>query len=84
MAKEEIGFSQEMPVPDSSWGKQLHGKTFVFTKAREKGNSKVFLYKCTRIDGKDSSVATSFYSDRDLSMEEVEALPQFLNFIAGS
>jgi len=85
MAKEEIGFKQGVPEnPDRSWEKKTNGKTFIFTKSREKDNSKVFLYRCICLSDKDSKSMTGFHSERDLKPQEVEELPQFLNFIAGS
>jgi len=45
--RNDIGFKQGVPEnPDKSWEKKINGKTFIFTKSREKGNSKGFLYRC--------------------------------------
>ncbi len=81
MVKEEIGFSHGVPEnPDKTWETQINGRTFIFTKSRQKKGN-VFLYRCGRHSDSTES-ATSFYSERDLSPKEVEELPQFATFIS--
>lgn len=75
--KVQIGFGK----PESSrktWERQIKGRTFVFSKIREKQD--VFLYECKR-KGINGDSATSFYSDRDIPIDDVEKLRQFDHFI---
>jgi YHS domain-containing protein len=76
ISKSEIGFSYGVPEsPDRKWKSQINGRTYFFTKSREKS---VFLY------AREYSAergATSFYSERDLPPEEIEKLRQFDHII---
>jgi hypothetical protein len=83
MAKEEIGFKHGIPEnPDKTWEKQINGQTFTFKKALERKG--LFLYGC-QCRGADGPITTAsktgFYSEQDLTPEEVEQLPQFSDFI---
>ena len=85
MKMEEIGFQHGIPESQTkTWPKQIHGRTFVFKKAEERKG--LFLYNC-RYDGEDqrfvTAASTGFYSERNLTPEEVEVLPQFASFISG-
>jgi hypothetical protein len=79
----EMGFTHGASQNrDLIWGKRINGMTFTFKKAREKS---LFLYNCrceSRWEGFRSEGSTGFYSERDLTPEEVERLPQFATFIS--
>jgi len=82
--KEEIGFIHGVPEnPDKTWEKWINGRAFTFLKKRV---SKVFfLYNCkcsSESTAIISASSTGFHSDRNLTPDEVERLPQFANFIA--
>jgi hypothetical protein len=83
--KEEIGFIHGVPEnPDRTWEKQINGRTYIFKKERV-GKNGIFLYNYAQYseDARFSSASsTGFHSDRNLTPEEVERLPQFANFIA--
>jgi hypothetical protein len=85
MLKEEIGFIHGVPEnPDKTWKKEINGKTFTFVKKRV-GKNGIFLYNCARYSEVGrfvSASSTGFHSDRNLTPDEVERLPQFANFIA--
>jgi len=84
MTKEEIGFRHGIPVtPQKTWEKKIGGRTFIFTKVMKRKG--LFLYDCQCGNQQESFItasSTGFYSERDLSPGQVEALPQFANFIA--
>ncbi len=83
--KEEIGFIHGMPEPAKKWKKEINGKVFTFLKERV-GKNSIFLYNCTQHSESARFISTSstgFHSDRNLTPEEVERLPQFADFIAG-
>jgi len=85
MTKEEIGFKHGISENlDRTWEKQIDGQTFTFKKTVERKG--LFLYGC-QCRSEDGSIttasATGFYSDRDLTPEEIEKLPQFIAFIQG-
>jgi hypothetical protein len=73
----EIGFSRGAPDnPDKTWKSEINGRTYTFAKALHKKG--VFLYSCEHQDETgDAKTEASFYSDRDLTSEEVEEAPQF-------
>jgi len=74
MVKEEIGLSHGVPEnPDKTWETQINGRNFIFTKSLQE-KSKVFLYQC-ECHSDSSKLATSFYSERNLSPKEVEEQP---------
>jgi|GEM_PF-2673497 len=82
MTKKEIGFKNGVPENRTMiWEKHINGRTFVFKKAVEKEG--VFLYNC-RCPGQNGESSTGFHSSRDLTLEEVEASPQFASFLAAS
>ena len=85
--REEIGFKHGIPEnPDKTWEKKINGRTFTFLKKRVGKSGIVFLYNCAHYSDDVRFVLTSstgFHSDRNLTPEEVEQLPQFANFIAG-
>lgn len=81
MLKEEIGFTHGMPENlDKTWDKQIKGRTFSFKKLLKRNG--LFLYNC-QCHNEHGSSSTGFYSERDLTPTEVEALPQFAPFIDG-
>ena len=83
MLKEEIGFVHGVPEnPDKTWEKAINGRTFKFVKERV-GKNGVFLYNCARY-GNGSASSTGFHSERNLTPDEVERLPQFAAFIAAN
>lgn len=82
--KEEIGFIHGMPEPDKKWEKEISGKVFTFLKERV-GKNGIFLYNCAQYSENEhftSASSTGFHSDRNLTPEEVERLPQFADFIS--
>jgi len=84
--KEEIGFIHGMPEPLKKWTKQINGKVFTFVKERVGKSGIFFLYNCAQYSQGirfTSASSTGFHSDRNLTPEEIERLPQFADFIAG-
>jgi len=79
MGGQAIGFGKP-ENPDKAWEREINGLNFTFSKVDEKEG--VFLYRCSRRIESGTS-ETSFYSDRDLTPEEVEQLPQFAAFLVG-
>jgi hypothetical protein len=79
MSKTGIGFGHA-PDKTETWERTMGGKVFVFTKTREKEN--VFLYNC-KFRGANGESSTGVHLERDLNRDEVEALPQFHEFITG-
>jgi hypothetical protein len=84
--KEEIGFIHGMPEPEPAerWQKEINGKTFTFLKERVRKNG-IILYNCSQYSENErftSASSTGFHSNRNLTPEEVERLPQFAGFIA--
>jgi hypothetical protein len=83
--KEEIGFKHGIPEnPDKTWDKKINGRTFTFLKKRVGKSGIIFLYNCAHHsdDGRFvSASSTGFHSDRNLTPEEIEQLPQFADFI---
>ena len=83
--KEEIGFIQGVPENlNKTWEKQIRGRTFSFKKLQQRKG--LFLYNCQCYNEHDHFIGTSstgFYSERNLTPTEVEALPQFAPFIDG-
>jgi len=88
MLKEAIGFIHGVPEnPDKTWDKRINGRIFTFSKKRE--SKSFFSYNCkcsseSTTKTKISSSSTGFTSDRNLTPDEVEQLPQFANFIASA
>ena len=78
MAKTGIGFGQA-PDKTETWERMTGGKVFLFKKTRESEN--LFLYNC-KCRSENGESSTGFYSERDLSRDETEALPQFREFVA--
>jgi hypothetical protein len=66
---------------DSVWEAWINDRLFIFRKTRQEGG--VFLYSCERMSGGTESV-TSFFSERNMTPEELEALPQFIAFISAT
>jgi hypothetical protein len=78
---EESGFNDATKNADSSWEAWINDRHFTFSKARRKGGA--YLYTCqTKI--RDKTSVTSFFSERDLSPDELEGLPQFIAFISAT
>jgi hypothetical protein len=63
---------------DSVWDVCINDRPFTFRKTRQSG---VFLYTCMR---KDTKSVTSFLSDKNLTPDELEAMPQFIAFISAT
>lgn len=84
MAK-ELGFHHGAPINKNLTFEQvIGGITFVFKKEQAKGG--IFLYNCrcrTAHGPLTSEGSTGFYSERDLTREEMVRLPQFEGFIRG-
>ena len=85
MAKREIGFTHGVSEnPERTWEKQINGRAFTFKKFRVKEG--IFLYNCKCHSESNRWIAASsagFHSDRDLTPEQIEQLPQFADFISG-
>jgi len=78
----EIIFNHVAPESiDSVWDAWINDRQFTFRKARQRGG--VFLYSCERKTG-DSESVTSFFSETNLTLEELEALPQFIAFVSAT
>lgn len=81
--KEEIGFIHGVPEnPEKTWEKSINGRRFTFLKKRV--GQVFFLYNCkcsSERTGITLASSTGFHSDRNLTPEEVEHLPQFTDFI---
>mgnify|MGYP001251266388 CR=1 FL=1 len=78
----EITFNHQTPEnTDSVWEALINDRCFTFTKTCRKGG--VFLYSCKTTKGGAVSV-TSFFSERNLTPDELEALPQFVAFISAT
>jgi hypothetical protein len=78
MAKTGIGFGQA-PDKTETWERMTDGRVFEFTKRCESEN--VFVYNC-KFRGKNGERSTGLHLERDLNRDEVEALPQFREFVA--
>lgn len=77
----EIGGNHSAPEDtESVWEAWINDRPFTFRKTRQKGG--VFLYSCERTG--DTKSVTSFFSERNLTPEELEALPQFIAFISAT
>ena len=81
--KEEIDFIHAVPEnPEKTWEKSINGRHFTFLKKRV--SKTFFLYNCkcsSERTGITLASSTGFHSDRDLTPEEVEHLPEFAAFI---
>ena len=77
----ESNFKDAPKSADSSWEAWINDRHFIFRKGRRKGSA--FLYTCQTKIGDKTSI-TSFFSERDLSPDELEALPQFVTFISAT
>jgi hypothetical protein len=77
----EIGFKHGEPEnSDRVWEACINNRPFTFRKTRQKGG--VFLYSCERTG--DTESVTSFFSERNLTPDELEALPQFVAFVSAT
>ena len=65
---------------ESVWEAWINNRPFTFRKNRQKGG--VFLYSCEKTG--DPKSVTSFFSERNLTPEEFEALPQFIAFVSAT
>jgi hypothetical protein len=83
MKSRQIGFGHAPENPNRTWEREINGRRFIFTKTREKIG--VFLYGCKRPNKGDpeTGLETAFFSDSDLTPDEVEQAGQFAAFIAG-
>ena len=79
------GFSSGIPKSvKERWPCQHNGQTFTFGKNRE--SAKHFVYYIQRdmsSGGFTRNVATGYETDRDLTHEEVEQWPWFIDFMNG-
>ena len=77
---EEAGFNHGAAEDtETVWDAWINDRPFTFRKTHQKGG--IFLYTCMR---KDTKSVTSFFSNRDLTPEELEAMPQFIAFISAT
>jgi hypothetical protein len=84
MAKDQIGF--RWPRSESiieTWKLVLPEGTVIYTKTRHK-DINIYDCECQRsISCAETSIKTSVQTPDDLSREEVERLPRFLDLLAG-
>ena len=59
----------------------INDRLFTFRKARREGGA--FLYTCVTKSGDKTSV-TSFFSDKDMTPEELEAHPRFIALVSAT
>jgi hypothetical protein len=79
---DRIGFYPGGVVLNMTWQRTINGVNFTFRKSPMKKG--FFLYNCSCRSEDERFVtasSTGFISDRDLSPEEVERLPQFDQFL---
>jgi hypothetical protein len=75
------------PNPDEAvnadlvWEAWINDRLFTFRKARREGGA--FLYTCVTKSGGKTSV-TSFFSEKDMIPEELEAHPRFITFLSAT
>jgi hypothetical protein len=83
MPKTEIGFSHGAPEnPETKWEKKLNdGSTVIYTKTRV-ADGTFFIYNCEW--RRENEVrAVGWQSPNDVTPEEVEQIPRFLDLLAG-
>ena len=82
MAKGEIGFSHGAPKnPETKWEKKLdNGSTVIYTKTRV--GDGFFIYNC-EWRRENEAAATSWQTSSDMTPDEVERIPRFLDLLAG-
>jgi hypothetical protein len=85
----EIGFTHGAPKKlVTTWERLVSGTTFVYKKELVRAGLFQYNVACYGVEceyrGKrmSSSGSTGFISERDLSADEVERLPQFADFVA--
>jgi hypothetical protein len=79
--KAEIGFIHGAPEnPETKWEKKLHDGSAFFTKTRVE--DVFFIYNCEWRRGNEAT-ATSWQTSSDMTPEEVERIPRFLDLLAG-
>ena len=66
---------------EQSWEAWINDRLFTFRKARRKGGA--FLYTCVTKSGGKASV-TSFFSEKDMTPEELESHPRFVTFVSAT
>jgi hypothetical protein len=81
MAMEIVSYHVAPESIESVWDAWINDRPFTFRKTRQRGG--VFLYSCERKTG-DSESVTSFFSETNLTLEELEALPQFIAFVSAT
>ena len=81
MAKAQIGFVLDAPEnPRSKWERKLDGATVIYTKTCVGGD--FFIYNCEwRRENK--ATTTSWQTSSDMTPDEVERIPRFLDLLAG-
>jgi hypothetical protein len=80
--KAEIGFSHGAPEnPETKWREeQDDGSTVIYTKTCVE--DVFFIYTCECIRG-DSKTKTSWQTSSDMTEDEVEQIPRFLDLLEG-
>jgi hypothetical protein len=77
----KIGFSHGEPhKPKTIWEKKLGGATVVYTKICVETGFFIYDCECTRGD---TTTATSWQTSTDMSPDEVESIPRFVDLLAG-
>jgi hypothetical protein len=71
----------DMENAEHSWEAWINDRLFTFRKARREGGA--FLYTCVTKSGGKTSV-TSFFSEKDMTPEELESHPRFVTFVSAT
>jgi len=80
-AKAQIGFVLDAPEnPRSKWERKLDDATVIYTKTCVGGD--FFIYDCECRRGA-TTTAASWQTSSDMSVDEVEGIPRFVDLLAG-
>jgi len=81
MAKAQIGFVHDaLQNPETKWERMLDDATVIYTKTCVGGD--FFIYDCECRRGSTTTV-TSWQTSSDMSADEVEEIPRFVDFLVG-
>jgi hypothetical protein len=67
---------------DVIWEAWINERRFTFRKARREGGA--FLYNCVATRSSGETSVTSFFSDKDMTPDELEAFPRFIAFVSAT
>jgi hypothetical protein len=83
MAKTEIGFGYGSPQnPEKKWEKKLGNTTVIYTKTCVGDDFSFFIYNCECRRG-GTTTGASWQTSSDMTLDEVEGIPRFVDLIAG-